>query len=325
MLFAAMVDYKSISRYYVILYVLNVLLLTSVFFIGSAGGGATRWIKFGGVGIQPSEFSKVIMIFCMAKFIDKKSDKINNVFVLLAIVAVMAVPFVLTLKQPSLSASLVLIAILFAEIFAGGIKTEWVLKVLGIAIPLFLFIVWDVQRADPLITDKIFTEYQMGRILSWVHPDMYSDTYYQTMKSMSAIGSGQLMGKGLYQGTLNQLSYLPEPHNDFIFSVIGEEFGFLGCMLVLGLLLFIMFRCVLIAMQTRDNFSRLMVAGVVGMIGFQTFVNVGVATGMLPNTGMSLPFVSYGGSSMWTNMIAVGLVLNVGLKRSKTLFEGGFI
>ena len=147
-------------------------------------------------------------------------------------------------------------------------------------------------------------------------------SYYQTEKAINAIGAGQLHGKGLYQGTLNQLSYLPEPHNDFIFSVIGEEFGFIGCVIVLLLLLFIIFRCILIAVSIRDLFSQLIVVGVAGMIAFQTFVNVGVATGIMPNTGMSLPFVSYGGSSMWTNMAAIGLVLNIGMKRSKSLFEG---
>ena len=129
------------------------------------------------------------------------------------------------------------------------------------------------------------------------------------------------MGKGLYQGTLNQLSYLPEPYNDFIFSVIGEEFGFVGCIAVLVLQFFVVFRCTLTAITCRDSFLQLVAAGIAGMIAFQTFVNTGVATGILPNTGMSLPFVSYGGSSMWTNMASIGVILNIGLKRSKSLFE----
>ena len=162
------------------------------------------------------------------------------------------------------------------------------------------------------------------RIRDLVIQDPGSETYYQTMKSISAISSGQLTGKGLYQGTLNQLSYLPEPQNDFIFSVIGEEFGFLGCMLVLALLFFIIVRCIMIAMEARDMKERLIAAGVAGMFVFQTFVNVGVATGIMPNTGMSLPFVSSGGSSLWTNMVAVGLVLNIDLRHSRTLFEGEF-
>ena len=184
-----------------------------------------------------------------------------------------------------------------------------------------LFIMWDVLRENPIIVDKILRPHQITRILTFLRPEEGSDSYYQTLKSISAIGSGRLMGKGLYEGTLNQLSYLPEPYNDFIFSVIGEEFGFIGCVGVLLVQLFIIFRCALIAMSCRDSFFQLTAAGVAGMIAFQTFVNTGVATGILPNTGMSLPFVSYGGSSMWTNMASIGLVLNISLRRSKSLFE----
>ena len=208
--------------------------------------------------------------------------------------------------------------------FVAELDYRLIGKILIIVVPIIGIIVLDSIREDPLFVDLVLKDYMITRIRDLVIQDPGSETYYQTMKSISAISSGQLTGKGLYQGTLNQLSYLPEPQNDFIFSAIGEEFGFLGCMLVLALLFFIIVRCIMIAMEARDMKERLIAAGVAGMFVFQTFVNVGVATGIMPNTGMSLPFVSSGGSSLWTNMVAVGLVLNIDLRHSRTLFEGEF-
>ena len=208
-------------------------------------------------------------------------------------------------KQPALSASLVLVAIFCIEIFIAGLDWRIIRNVLVVTVPIVALILFDVSREHPLFTDKILAEHQ-STYPFLCGPQPRSSLYYQTEKSISAIGSGKFLGKGLFHGTLNQLSYLPEPHNDFIFSVIGEEFGFLGCIFVLAILLFIVFRCIVIAISARDTFSQLVAAGIAGMFAFQTFVNMGVATGILPNTGMSLPFVSYGGSSMWTNMVALG-------------------
>lgn len=322
MVLALYVDYVYFSQFYIAFYVINLLLLVAVLILGTDSHGASRWIALGPVNIQPSEFSKIIMIYCLAKFLDRRKAEINHLPFLILVTASVLLPVVLIQKQPSLSASLVLLAILCIELFITGLDSKIIRWTLSVAIPTVVFIFWDVSRETPIIMDKIFKPHQFNRILTFVHPEKNIDTYYQTEKAINAIGSGQLTGKGLFHGTLNQLSYLPEPHNDFIFSVIGEEFGFIGCVIVLFLLLFIVFRCILIAISTRDLFSQLIVSGVAGMIAFQTFVNVGVATGIMPNTGMSLPFVSYGGSSMWTNMIAIGLVLNIGCKRSKSIFEG---
>lgn len=322
MVLALGVNYKFISQFYLIIYGINILMLIAVLILGREVNGATRWIYFGPVGIQPSEFSKIIIIFCLAKLIDKNRDAVNNIPILVVLALFVIVPIVLIQRQPSLSASLVLAAVLLVELFVAGLDYKYILIGLAIVIPAVLFVCWDVQRETPLIMDKILANHQFTRIETFLNPIEGSNEYYQTIKSINAIGSGQVTGKGLYQGTLNQLSYLPEPHNDFIFSVIGEEFGFIGCVGVLALEFFIVFRCILIAMSCRDLFSQLVVAGIAGMIAFQTFVNAGVATSILPNTGMSLPFVSYGGSSMWTNMASIGLVLNIGSRRSKSLFEG---
>ena len=324
MFIVAFFDIDYLSRFDRTLYIVNILLLVAVILVGSSSNNAVRWIKIGPVRLQPSEFSKVIMIFCMANFIDKKKDSINNISILARLCALVIVPVILVFVQPALSASLVILFIFCVQMFVAEIDYRFIGKILIIVVPIVAVIVLDSIREDPIFVDLIFKDYMITRIKDLVIQDPSSETYYQTMKSISAISSGQLTGKGLYQGTLNQLSYLPEPQNDFIFSVIGEEFGFIGCMVVLGLLFFIIIRCILIAMESRDMKERLIASGVAGMLIFQTFVNVGVATGIMPNTGMSLPFVSSGGSSLWTNMAAIGLVLIIDLRRSRTLFEGEY-
>lgn len=325
MLIAANVDYEYFSQFYIPIYVLNILLLITVLLVGSESKGATRWIAIGPLTIQPSEFAKVMMIFCLAKLITDRQKQLNELPTLAFLCAALGIPLILVQKQPALSASLVLVAIFCIELFVAGLDWRIIRTILIIIVPIVALILIDVSLENPIFTDKIFAEHQFNRILSFVDPSRDASLYYQTEKSISAIGSGQLTGKGLFEGTLNQLSYLPEPHNDFIFSVIGEEFGFLGCIFVLAVLLFIVFRCIVVATSARDTFSQLVAAGIAGMFAFQTFVNAGVATGILPNTGMSLPFVSYGGSSMWTNMVAIGLILNIRKKETKSLFEGGLL
>ena len=325
MLIAANVDYEYFAQFFIPIYILNLLLLLAVLLFGANFNNATRWISIGPLTIQPSEFAKVIMIFCLARLISLKQRSISEIPMLALLCAFVAVPIVLIQKEPALSASLVLLAIFCIELFVAGLDYRIIRNVVVVAAPVVLLILWDVSRENPRFTDKIFHGHQFNRLLSFVDPTRDASLYYQTEKSISAIGSGQLTGKGLFHGTLNQLSYLPEPENDFIFSVIGEEFGFFGCIFVLSVLLFIIFRCIIIAISARDIFSQLLAAGIAGMFAFQTFVNAGVATGILPNTGMSLPFVSYGGSSMWTNMVAVGLILNIKKRETKSLFEGGLL
>ncbi|NCC16635.1 MAG: rod shape-determining protein RodA [Clostridia bacterium] len=325
MLFAANLDYEYFSQFHIPIYCVNLVLLLAVLFIGTGAKGAVRWIAIGPLTIQPSEFAKIMMIFCMAQIIKMNYNKVDRLPFLAFLFVYVMVPIILIQKQPALSASLVLIAIFCVQLFVAGLSYTFIRNVFILVVPIIAFILWDVARENPLIMDKIFEPHQFNRVLSFVDPKRDASLYYQTEKSISAIGSGQITGQGLFNGTLNQLSYLPEPHNDFIFSVIGEEFGFIGCIFVLGVLLFIVFRCIVIAISSRNLFSQLVAAGIAGMFAFQTFVNAGVALGILPNTGMSLPFVSYGGSSMWTNMVAIGLILNIRKKETKSLFEGGLL
>ena len=321
LLIISFVDYHTICRFFVPIYIFNIIVLILVLLIGDGDEiGVRRWL----FGLQPSEFAKIFMIIFLSKFIDKNQKKVNNIGILLLVCLLTAVPFMLIKKQPSLSASLVLIAILGVELFAGRISYKYILIVLLVALSLAIVIYVDLLRENhPLLKGVLHMEdYQISRLTDFLSKDYSSSTYYQTKHSIWAIGSGQLRGKGLYNGTVNQLSYLPESHNDFVFAVIGEEFGFLGCLAVILIMLCIITKCLIIAAKATDNLGRLIAVGVGGMFAFQTFVNIGVVTGLLPNTGMTFPFLSYGGSSIWTNMLAVGLVLNVGMCKPKSMFEG---
>lgn len=319
MFIAVFIDYEFLCRFYIAIYILNIILLVAVLiFGGDDGTGVRRWL----FGIQPSEFSKIFMIIYLSKFIDKFKEKINNISILILAFVTTLIPFLLIKSQPSLSASLVMMAILITELFIGNIDSKYIKIVCIIVIPIAVIIYWDLLSNNHRILDLFLEPYHIRRLNSAVNPDFSDPDYYQTKNSIWAIGSGQLRGKGLFNGTINQLSYLPESHNDFIFSVVGEEFGFLGCLAILLLMFIIIARCIKIASSAEDNLGMLISGGVAGMLTFQTFVNVGVATGLLPNTGMPFPFLSYGGSSMWVNMLSIGLVLNVGNKKKKIIFYG---
>lgn len=315
LLAAAFIDYRAICSLWIPIYILNAVLLGAVLLFGS-GDGVSRWL----FGIQPSEFAKIFIIISLAKFIDKSEEKINNIVILSVAILLALIPFLLINLQPSLSASMVIAAITVILIFCGGLSKKYIAVCLAVVIPIAVILFFDIISDEHPILSRFLTEYQIGRLVSFLSADAASadPTLYQTKNSIWAIGSGGLKGKGLYGGTINQLNYLPESHNDFIFSVIGEEFGFIGCIGVIAMLFLIISRCIITAVNSADNLGRLLCCGVAGMIAFQTFVNIGVATGILPNTGMPLPFVSYGGSSLWVNMIGIGLVINVGLHRQKS-------
>ncbi len=324
LIIVSFIDYKFISKFYIVAYVVNIVLLVLVIQIGhSTNLGATRQLGIGGASIQPSEFAKIFMIVYLSKFIDKFNDKINNIFMLMFIILSVIIPFILVMKQPSLSASLVIVVIATVMIFVGGISYKYIAAVFAVGIPSAIIVIQDLLRPDHIFIDKILKPYQIEhRILPFLNPELGSkDILYQTGQSVKAIASGQLNGQGLYNGTLNSLNYLPASHNDFIFAVIGEEFGYIGCMAVLFVILLIVIKCIAIAYKADTLTGRLIAAGTAFMFTFQTFVNIGVATNLLPNTGMALPFVSYGGSAMWVNMLCVGLVINVGMVKPKSLFE----
>lgn len=320
MILAALIDYRFISKFYIPIYIINLLLLLLVLSpLGKTINNVKRWI----FGIQPSEFCKIFMIIFIATFIDKNKETINEFKTLFMLGLLTFIPILLINAQPSLSASLVILAILIFQIFAGKLDFKYIKIILIIFVPIILILAIDILSGKYFILSKILKDYQLDRIISIVSFDLNTtdSSLYQTKNSAWAIGSGQLMGKGLFNGSMNQLNYIPYSHNDFIFAVIGEEFGFIGCCIVIFLALLIIGKCLIIASKSIDMLGTLIVVGVVGMLSFQIFINIGVATSLLPNTGMPFPFLSAGGSSMLVNMSCIGLVLNVAMTKPKNLFE----
>jgi len=300
MIGVSIIDYHFISKFYPIIYIsINV-------------GGATRWVDIGGFSIQPSEFAKLLIILVMAKLIDKYHTNFNKPWFLLMLAILAGVVIALVNIQPDLSTSVMITIIFLVTLFIGGLDYRYILVGLVIIIPVFI-IGFNLIK-DP--NQTIIEDYQRNRIMTLISPENADPAdKLQTENSIQAIGSGQMNGKGLYQGKLNQYNYLPEPQTDFIFSIIGEEFGFVGCSVIIGLILLLLLQCLWVARTSRDYLAKIIIGGIVGMIGIQTYVNVGVVTGMLPNTGLPLPFISAGISSLLTNMVAIGFVLNISMQR----------
>ena len=255
------------------------------------------------------------MVIFLASMIDRYYDKLNKLWFIILLIILTAIPTGLILYQ-DLSTSTVQIVILLVILFTAGISYKYILTALGIGVPAGLIVFWYIQQPG----QKLLKDYQLTRILALVDPEKVErSARLQTENSIMAIGSGQLMGKGLYLGKLNKYNYLPEPQTDFNFSIIGEEFGFVGSSLILALLLLLVIKCIIIAKDTKDKLGMLIITGVVAFIVYQVFINVGVVTGMLPNTGIPLPFISYGLSSLLTNMISFGIILNISMQRKNKL------
>lgn len=306
--FSLRFDYEQLERLALPLYFFNLIMLLAVMFVGQSALGAQRWIQIGPVTLQPSEFSKIIMIVVMAKIINDRKDDFTSVWNAFPVAAFMFVPFLLVLKQPDLGTSLVFIAIVLAMLFIAGIPAKLYAYMGGAAL-LLAPVFWHMLK-----------DYQKLRIMVFLDPE--KDPYgsgYHIIQSKIAIGSGLLHGNGLFAGTQSQLNFLPENHTDFIFSVIGEELGFIGVAIVLLLYAVICYRGIKIAMEAKDDFGALLATGIVAMFVFHILVNVGMTTGIMPVTGIPLPFMSYGVSAMTTNMLCVGLLLNINMRR-KTLF-----
>lgn len=312
MIIVSFIDYHFVGKMVGLVYLVNLLLLVAVMLIGEERNNAARWIQVGSLTIQPSEFAKFFMIIVLAKYFDKFQSKINKIYIILGSVILVAIPVYLIKEQPDLSTSLVLVFLFGVMLFSAGISYKYILLAIVLVVPISLGLLWYIQQPD----QKLLDTYQLERILAMIDPEEYEmTTALQTQNSIQAIGSGQLSGKGLYNGKLNQYNYLPEPQTDFIFSIIGEEFGFIGCSTVLILIFLLILRIVIIVKDSKDLMGMLLGAGFVAVVFFHTFINVGVTMGIVPNTGLPLPFVSYGLSALWTNMLTLGMVLNVSMQR----------
>ena len=302
-------DYKILQRYGNHFYVFNLILLILVMLVGQTALGAQRWIALGPISIQPSEFSKLIMIIALAAMLEKRGGKINTITDLAPVAAYVGVPFLLVLKQPDLGTSLVFLAIFFGMVFVAGVRLRLLLGIFGAGL-----------AAMPVLW-HFLKDYQKMRIMVFMDPNVDPlGAGYHIIQSKIAIGSGMLFGKGLFGGTQSQLNFLPENHTDFIFSVVGEELGFVGCAILLLLYLVVLWRGIRIAQDASDMFGRLLAVGITSMIAFHVLINVGMTMGIMPVTGIPLPLMSYGVSSLTTNIMAIAILLNIQLRRQKLLF-----
>jgi rod shape determining protein RodA len=319
MVVLSMLDYMWILRFSWGIYILNLLILVAVPLFGDDAGGAQRWIDLGFVRFQPSELSKILLILFFTNFIVRHEEeiKVANPKVIIKALILLAIPAALIYKQPDMSTTICILMVFCALMFLGGLSYRFIGIVLAITIPCLLIFMTIVVQPN----QKLISEYQQTRILAWLQPEKYSTSgAYQQTNSIMAIGSGQLSGKGLNNNTTASVkngNYLSEPQTDFIFAIVGEELGFVGCCFVIILLLLIIVQLILIGARAQNLSGRIICCGLAALIGFQSFINISVATGLFPNTGIPLPFVSYGLTSLLSLYIGIGVALNVGLQPKK--------
>jgi rod shape determining protein RodA len=303
------VPYRSLGDAWKFIYGANLFLLTLVDAVGRSSLGAQRWLAVGPLSIQPSEFAKLALIVTLAKVLSERREPIRRLTDLIPFALHVAPAAVLVFLQPDLGTSLVFVAILFAMLFAAGAPAR-ILAGVGVA----------GVAASPLFW-QLLKPYQRMRLAVFLDPTLDPlGAGYNLIQSKIAVGSGKLFGKGVFEGTQNALQFLPMQHTDFAFSVLGEELGFLGATGALALFLILLWRALRAAATAQDAFGAYVAVGVVAMIAFHVFVNVGMTVGIMPVTGIPLPFISHGGTSLMTKSAAVGMLLSILVRRQKIHF-----
>ena len=319
MIVLSLIDYHFIAKFYGVLYIASTVLLLAVLVAGKNVNNAKRWFEVAGIRFQPSELTKILMIIFMAVYLSDLMEKkqVSTFHGIMGFVIFYAIPAALIFKQPDLSTLLCITAVLITMIYVSGLSYKFIITVLLIAIPLFSVFIWYIQTPN----QKLLYEHQVTRILSFIYPSEYDDERMQQENSVMAIGSGQLTGKGLLiekdSSNTSDTNLISEQQTDFIFSAVGETFGFFGSVIIIGIILLIVLQCIRAGRKARDDTGTLMATGVGCLIGYQSFINIGVATMLLPNTGIPLPFISYGLSSLLSSAIGIGIVLNISLQRRR--------
>ena len=324
MLIVSLMDFSWILNFYWILYGCNIILLLSVWIFGTESNGASRWLRIGGFQFQPTELSKILIVMFFARFFMEHEENLNTLRTLVQTAILAAIPLMLIFSQPDLKNTITVVILICIMLYLAGLSYKIIGGAILIIVPLvvvFLFIV--VQPNQKLIKD-----YQRDRIMTFLHSEEeeYSDDVIQQNNSVMAIGSGQLTGKGLNNNEVasaNKGNFVSESQTDFIFSVAGEELGFIGSAAILIVLFLIICECIRTGWKAKDLSGKLICCGVASIIAVQGFINICVATGIEPNTGTPLPFVSYGLSSMVSLYTGMGLVLNVGLQKNRDYREVG--
>lgn len=299
------IDYRSLERYAYWIFAFSILLLIAVLLVGKTGGGAKRWISIMGFTYQPSELMKLTLILAMAKYFSNRS-KIGGYYLrdLIIPFIIVGVPCLLIMKQPDLGTAMILLSIFCSIILFVGVRLPSLLiaaSTLAAGVP----ILWHFMK-----------EYQKMRLMTFLNPEADPlGTGYHIIQSKIAVGSGKIFGRGLMSGTQSQLQFLPEHHTDFIFSVLAEEWGFIGSMVVIMGFLFLILWGVSISKECKDRFGTILSFGVVAMISWHFLINIGMVVGLMPVVGVPLPFFSYGGSFILTILIGIGLLLNIRMRR----------
>ena len=300
------IDYHNLERYSKVIYFGAVVFLIMVIFAGRSTYGARRWLPIGPFDFQPSEFAKIALILFLADLISKNKPKFDNFVYYLLPFAYTGLLIFLVFMQPDLGTSLVYLAILIIMLFVAGVKIKYLVSTFLAALS-SVPVLWTFLK-----------DYQKNRLILFLNPNLDPlGGGYNVIQSRIAIGSGGFIGNGIFRGLQSQLNFLPAQHTDFVFSVVGEELGFLGAIFLLTLYVIILWRGIKIALDARDLLGTLLAAGSVSFLFFHIIVNVGMAMGMLPATGLPLPFLSYGGSFMISNLLAIGILLNVELNKVK--------
>ena len=313
MVITSLIDYSWVLDFYWLSYFVGIGLLAAVLLAGENVGGATRWIRIGALQFQPSDVVKILMIAFFAKFFSKHEEDISRFKTILIALLLVAAPTALLLKEPDLSTTIVFVLLFCAMFFVSGLSYKIVGGIIVACVPLAVLFMSLILSPD----QQVLQGYQAKRILAWLRPDDYPDIARQQVNSIIAIGSGQLTGKGYKTNQISSVknaNFISEQETDFIYAVIGEEFGFIGSSAVVILLLLISLECFAVARKAKDTAGAVIATGIGSLIGFQSFINIGVVTYLLPNTGLPLPFVSYGLTSLISSFIGIGLVLNVGLQ-----------
>ncbi len=313
MIATIMIDYETISRFSIFLYGGIILLLIAVFFTKPING-ATSWFNIGAFSLQPGEFAKVAVIlftsFSIVKIKQKGKDEINKITKLLIILAIVGVPILLIAKQPDYGTAAAFVVATALMLIAAGIDKKYII------ITSILIVV-----AVPVFYNFILPEHAKKRIDIFLNPE--SDprgSGYNIIQSKLAIGAGGLTGMGLFKGNQTQLGFLHPKTTDFIYAVIGEEMGFIIAAAIIILYVFLIIKCLYIAKTAKNELGTLIATGITGVFLFHMIENIGMVMGLLPITGVPLPFISYGGSSLITNFICIGLLVNISSKRQKTIF-----
>ena len=318
MIIVSFIDYQFILKFQWAIYITAVVMLVAVLIFGVEVNGAKRWFSLGSFGtIQPSEFAKIMMILVLTHLIMEYREQISRLKILIFIGIVYMIPVYLVFREPNMSTTLVFLFIFVVMIFCGGLSYQFIGRVFMFGVPTLAFLVWYIQQPFQIL----LRGYQLNRILAFLHPTEYQQTTAnQQYNSVMAIGSGMITGKGYNNNTFTSVkggNFISEQQTDFIFSVIGEELGFIGSCITILLLAAIVFECLKVARNASHFSGRLIATGVAAMIAFHSFVNIGVATNLLPNTGLPLPFISYGLSSLLSNMVGIGLVINIDLQKGR--------